>query len=460
VTAAISARTPNADDDATALARLRELTVDRCRETIARENEQIRAVLHVLDEPAFDPGAVDKGPLAGIPYVLKDVWDTKGIVTTGGSYRHRARVPSADAHAFAALKKTGAVMLGKSNLCDLAFSAESDNHIFGPVRNPHDHQRTAGGSTGGGAAAVAAKMAAFDWGSDFGGSIRSPAAFCGIVGLRLSNATWPLEAEHFPRTSPFFWSFCGMGPLTRTVAEAAFLTRVLEHDLRKKSAPHVSMSDTDVVLYSPDRFHHGDWPSFDADALAFFSGMDVRVHREAPLPGPTKVNRLFAGYLCSHFDEFAKSGDEIALRDGVVAVLAGLASGGRLDKRVHPNTGALLLLVALGRISIFRDRAKWESRYAAFNAQVNAIWRSGRFIVSPTTTLKPPKHGRAAFAHGVQSFTKFGNLTDSTSIAVPFGRFPGTSLSRSLQILGPPGSERALCAFAEKVESRAARVLP
>ena len=455
--AASTQSAPSTADDRIALARLRELSVDACREAIARQNNEIRAVLKVLDEPVFDANAQKSGPLAGVPYVLKDVWDTRGIETTGGSYRHRTRVPGANSHAAAAIQKAGAVLLGKSNLCDLAFSAESDNHLFGPVANPYDFSRTAGGSTGGGAAAVATKMAAFDWGSDFGGSIRSPAAFCGIVGLRLSNATWPLEREHFPRTSPFFYSFCGMGPLTRTVAEAAYLVRALAGDLRKKDAPHVSMSDDEVVLYSPDRLHSGDWPTFEADARGLLSSAGVRVHVDPALPKPWQVNRLFAGYLCSHFDEFSQSGGEVEIPvlEGIAAVLAGLGSRGRFDKRVHPNTGALLLLVAFGRVTVYRNRAKWEQRYAAFNEQVNAIWRSGRFIVTPTSTLKPPHHGRSIFAHGVQSFTKFGNLTDATGIAIPFGTYPDTSLPRSLQIMGPSGSERALLAFAERLEQRA-----
>lgn len=450
---AVSASTASpSEEDRIALALLRELTVERCVETIAQQNSTIRAVLKVLDPPVFDPQTVTTGVLAGVPYVLKDVWDTKGIVTTGGSFRHKDRISTQDSHAFTAIHKAGAVMLGKSNLCDLAFSAESDNHMFGPVANPFDFARTAGGSTGGGAAAVATKMAAFDWGTDFGGSIRSPAAFCGIVGLRLSNATWPLEQEHFPRTAPIFWSFCGMGPLTRTVAEAAYLTRVLAADLRRKNAEHVNMSDSDVVLYTPDRWHSRDWPTFEADSRKLLESVGVRIHTDPTLPAPWRVNRLFDGYLCSHFEEFSDAAQELTIREGLGAVLAGIVTRGRFDKRVHPNTGVLLALVALGRISMYRDRKKWEARYASFNDQVNAIWRSGRFLVMPTSTHKPPRHGRAAFAHGVQTFTKFGNLTDSTSIAIPFGTFENTSLPRSLQILGPPGAERALCAFAEKLE--------
>ena len=98
------------------------LSVDSCRATISARNEDIRAVLHVLKKPLQE---TKDGPLAGVPYVLKDVWDTAGIPTTGGSHRHRERVPDESSRIHVALQKTGAVMLGKSNLCDMAFSMES-----------------------------------------------------------------------------------------------------------------------------------------------------------------------------------------------------------------------------------------------------------------------------------------------------------------------------------------------
>ena len=131
-------------------------SVEACRARIRARNDELNAVLRVLDPPQVSrPDAAKRSaPLAGVPYVLKDTWDTAGIVTTGGSWRHRNRVPAVSSHAHRALAAAGAVLLGKSNLCDLAFSVESDNHMRGPVRNPYDLTRTAGGSTGGGAAAA------------------------------------------------------------------------------------------------------------------------------------------------------------------------------------------------------------------------------------------------------------------------------------------------------------------
>ncbi len=132
-------------------------------------------------------------------------------------------------------------------------------------------------------------------------------------------------------------------------------------------------------------------------------------------------------------------------------MLFGLASLGRLDKRVHPTSGALLALMALGQKTLYRNAGRWESELAGVRAAVKAIWDTGRLVVAPTTTSLPPKHGRSTFDWTVLAFTKLGNLTDSTSVSVPFGFFGETGLPRGLQILGPPGSEQAVLDLAAKL---------
>jgi amidase len=425
------------------------MDVETCRARIAARNRELNAVLHVLDEPERAAGT-EGGSLAGLPYVLKDTWDTKGIRTTGGSWRHRARVPRESSHAHAALRAAGAVLLGKSNLCDLAFSAESDNHLLGPVRNPHDPRRTAGGSTGGGAAAVADGMAAFDWGSDFGGSIRGPAAFCGIVGLRLSSEAWPVKHHHFPRLAPFFWDFCGMGPLTRDVATSRRIVRAVRSSLRDGGVSDVAMHSSRVVVYAPDDLHEGEWPSFVRDVSRLLRDAGVSFEVTRALPSPTAVNALYTEYFAAHFDEFIAT-DELPMSQGIPAVLLALASGGRLDKRVHPNT-AVLLAGAFALKLRHRDRAGAARRLRALRDAVKETWDAGTLIVSPTCTVRPPRHGQSAWAYRLMSFCKLGNLTDATGLAMPFGSFDGTTLPRSLQILGPPGAEDAILDLAAKLE--------
>ncbi|HEY2513050.1 MAG TPA: amidase family protein, partial [Polyangiaceae bacterium] len=178
---------------------LTDYRVDECRRVIHTQNGELRALLRVLDEPQRDERAKKSAALYGVPYVLKDTWDTAGIITTGGSWRHRDRVPRDSGSIHRVFAGAGAVLLGKSNMPDLALSNESDNNLVGATLNPFDPTRTAGGSTGGGAAAVATGMAAFDWGGDFGGSVRTPAACCGIAGIRLSSRAWPGSKEQFPQ---------------------------------------------------------------------------------------------------------------------------------------------------------------------------------------------------------------------------------------------------------------------
>lgn len=434
-------------------------SVEGCRARIRENNGNLNAVLNILARPHVDPAAASGAPLAGVPYVLKDTWDTAGITTTGGSWRHRARVPDESSHAHRALARAGACLLGKSNLCDLAFSAESDNHLLGPVRNPHDVTRTAGGSTGGGAAAVADGMAAFDWGTDFGGSIRAPAAFCGVVGLRLSHAAWPVGIEHFPRISPFFWDLCGMGPLTRNVEGARAVTRAVSDALRK-DVPHVAMDPDRVVVYAPDAPHDGEWSTFAADTTRLLTSAGVASEITRELPSPTHINALFTAYLAAHFDEFI-AGDELPIRDGLPAVLLALLTGGRFDKRVHRNTAMLLAGAALMSLW-YRDRERAARGVASLRAGVAKIWERGELIVAPTCTARPPKHGKSAFAVRLMSFCKLGNLTDATCLALPFGfyRVGGAGnppMPRSLQILGPPGSEDAVLALAARLETAVMR---
>ena len=426
------------------------LRLEDARQAIRDRNERLNALVYVLPEP--QPGRSDGGgPLAGVPYTLKDTWDTPGIRTTGGSWRHRDRVPEQPAPVFTALRQTGAVLLGKSNCSDLALAWESNNHLIGPTRNPYDETRSAGGSSGGAACAVASGMAAFDWGTDFGGSIRFPASCCGVVGLRLSSEPWPVNEQHFPRLAPHFYPWVGMGPIARSVDDVRAVLSALSSLRQPFPAPHMDLGQ--VALYAPDRRSVGRWPNFVGDAGPALMAAGVHFAVDRTIPPPSRVNNVYNGYVSSHFGEFSATG-ELEFAEGLASVLLGLASLGRLDKRVHPTSGALLALMALGQKTIYRNVARWQGELGAVRARVKAIWDSGRLIVAPTTTSLPPKHGRSTFDWSVLTFTKLGNLTDSTSISIPFGFFGETGLPRGLQILGPPGSEASVLDLAEKLATR------
>src|SRR5580704_89957 len=117
---------------------LTDYRLEDCRRAIHAKNGELRALLRVLDEPQRDARVAESAPLYGVPYVLKDTWDTAGIITTGGSWRHRERVPRDSGSIHRVLAAAGAVLLGKSNMPDLALSNESDNHLVGATNNPFD----------------------------------------------------------------------------------------------------------------------------------------------------------------------------------------------------------------------------------------------------------------------------------------------------------------------------------
>ena len=158
------------------------------------------------------------GPLHGIPISLKDLYDTKGLRTTAGSKIMFDRVPDADATSVANLRAAGAVIVGKTNMHEFALGGTTQNPRFGGAKNPYDTDRIPGGSSGGSAAAVAADMCIASTGSDTGGSIRTPSALCGIVGLKPTYGRISLRG-----IVPLAWTLDHVGPMTKCVRDAAIM---------------------------------------------------------------------------------------------------------------------------------------------------------------------------------------------------------------------------------------------
>src|SRR5512142_1509985 len=165
---------------------------------------------------------IDRGPLHGIPVALKDLFDTAGVRTTAGSRIFADRVPSADSAVAARLAAAGAVSVGKTNLHEWAFGVTNQNPHFGAAKNPWDRTRIPGGSSGGSAIAVATGMCFVSPGSDTGGSIRIPAALCGIAGLKPTYGRVSLRGAF-----PLSWTLDHAGPLGRTVRDLALAMDVL-----------------------------------------------------------------------------------------------------------------------------------------------------------------------------------------------------------------------------------------
>src|SRR5207342_1029210 len=163
-----------------------------------------------------------RGPLHGVPIALKDLFDTAGVRTTAASELFKDRVPTQDAEIVRRLKGAGAVLLGKLNMHEFAYGGSSVISYFGPVHNPWNLDYCPGGSSGGSAAAVAAQLWYGAIGSDTGGSIRQPAAYCGIVGLKPTYGRVSTSG-----VIPLSWSLDHLGPMTRTVADAASVLQII-----------------------------------------------------------------------------------------------------------------------------------------------------------------------------------------------------------------------------------------
>jgi indoleacetamide hydrolase len=190
----------------------------------AHAASHLNAYIHVASDAASIPShsADAFQPLRGWPLVVKDNIDVAGMPTTAGSRALNAHVPQVSASAIARLQQAGAVVLGKTNLHEFCFGITSNNGAFGPVRNPYAPDRIAGGSSGGTASAIAAGLAPAGIGSDTGGSMRIPAALCGVVGFRPTTGRWP--SDGVVKISDIRDT---LGPMAHSVADCALLDAVV-----------------------------------------------------------------------------------------------------------------------------------------------------------------------------------------------------------------------------------------
>jgi amidase len=202
---------------------------------IEQVNPRLNAVVHLTADAARRRAreadeargrGEEWGPLHGVPVTIKDAFETAGVVSAGGTGGRAAYVPEEDAAGVARLKAAGAVVLGKTNVPEISLAFESDNLVYGRTHNPYDLTRTPGGSSGGEGAAVASGMSPLGLGSDAGGSIRVPAHFCGVAGLKPTSGRTP-RTGHFPPMGGLLDSIWQIGPLARRVEDLALALPLL-----------------------------------------------------------------------------------------------------------------------------------------------------------------------------------------------------------------------------------------
>jgi len=224
-----------------------ELTRE-CLAAIEKLNPELNAFITVLAESALEEArraeqeifrGKYRGPLHGIPVGLKDLIDTAGTRTTAASALFKDRVPSEDAEVVRRLRAGGAVILGKQNLHEFGYGASSLISYYGEVRNPWNTTRIAGGSSGGSAASVAAGLGYAAIGTDTAGSIRLPAAYCGVVGIKPTYGRISTQG-----VIPLAWSYDHVGTITRTVCDGALALQVLAgHETGDKTTADIPIAD-------------------------------------------------------------------------------------------------------------------------------------------------------------------------------------------------------------------------
>jgi len=207
------------------------ITAERAREDARRATEE------------FAAGQV-RGPLHGIPIAHKDLYETAGIRTTGGSKIHANHIPKADCTVARKLREAGSILLGKLNTHEYAYGVTTNNPHYGATRNPWDMDRIPAGSSGGSGAAIAAGLATATTGSDTGGSIRMPASVCGVVGLKPTYGRVSKAG-----VLPLSYRYDHTGPLTRTVEDAALMLNVIAgYDLADPASVRVPVDDVTAFL--------------------------------------------------------------------------------------------------------------------------------------------------------------------------------------------------------------------
>ena len=394
-----------------------ELT-EECLRRIGDSQPRLNAFITVTGEAALEAArrcdnerrmGAPAGPLHGIPIALKDVFCTKGVRTTCGSALFASHVPGHDAAVAERLRAAGAVLLGKTGMHELAYGITSNNPHFGAVRNPWDPERIPGGSSGGSGAAVATGMAYMAMGSDTGGSIRIPASFCGVVGIKPTTG----RVSRYG-VLPLDFTLDHIGPLARSVRDAALTLEVIAgFDPRDESSsrqpagryvPGEEVSLAGLRVGVPENFF---FDSLDP-------GVEAAVRRAVSLAG--ELGAALVPVRLPDFNEINIIGRVILLAEAS-AVMAPF-----LDDRSKFGPDVLALLDQ-GRLVPATDYINAQRVRRLMQRDFARIWRQVDCLMAPTTPVTPPRIG--------QPEVRIGGATEDTRIAC-------TRLVRGFNVLGLP----------------------
>lgn len=379
-----------------------------------------------------------RGPLHGIPIALKDNIDTANTLTSAGSGVYATRIPSEDAEVVTRLKKAGAVILGKLNMHEFAYGTTSSTTYYGPVRNPWDLARIPGGSSGGSGAAVAARLCAGALGTDTGGSIRIPAAHCGVVGFKPTHGLSSIRG-----IVPLSVSLDHVGPLCRSVEDSALLLQALAgYDPRGISSINSVIPDYSKALQQltnefslgvPRNLFYDDLDeeisNAVAEATAVLGDLTASI-TEVQLPDLPASNPLAAEAYAYHqrlLEDFESSYAPRTLRS--------VMSGANISTPSYVNSMYQLKLARKAIADVFQ--------------QVDLLITPtvSRLPVTIESTLDPRSTATAEMVRNPLPFNLFG----IPSISVPCG-MSDNGLPIGLQISGPALGEMNVLSLAHAYE--------
>ncbi len=416
---------------------------------IRRRNPEINAFCTVAEEQALaDAKKAERRlmseeeppPLLGVPIAIKDLTPTRGIRTTYGSKFYADHVPDRDSVFVARARRAGAVILGKTNTPEFGYTGITDNPLFGRTNNPHDPDRTAGGSSGGSAAAVAAGMAPIAEGSDGGGSIRIPAGFCGVYGIKPTFGRIPYDTgpTRFSNTDPFLHH----GSLTRYVEDAALFLDVFQ-------GPH---PDDPFSLPVTERFFPMGATDLKGWRIAYSPNLDYfEVDREVRASVEGALRRLEEwGCRVEEVSLGLEDGEEIVTNTFVKLWSVRFAAhyGHLLEEGRDRMSRGLAATIEYGRRFSAVEMERWRQNRSAAYEKVEKIWESFDLLVTPTLAVPAFPHdhspreinGKPIHPHSGWMLTSLFNLTGHPAASFPCGR-SSEGLPVGLQIIGPRFAE-------------------